>query len=812
MEEQERKLKERIIREQDLVCFLAVNPEIFKDYCKEPKLSHFNIKEYIFNNPDLFEKFSTKNLLNILSVSSNKDGITDLVKIIMERLKTEDFYIEEYNKEVIFSLKTYYTAEYALSKLGDENQEIIKSKMLERIEKAKDILRKKGISEEVLELDKLQNTATTGNLLKYIEDGTIDNKKMEFITSRLKENKDFLQHVNFLIFQDEIFQLGEEFIDSIIVFPTLCAKISIIKENNPQLFQILKTEINRSKPLEDNLSKIEILINYFTNHVFKIQIPEIDDETMKKLLDCAIYDSRNIHDVEIDYDENYYENFNEKCDSKYEEQKSLFGKSIYLTKYFSISEMEARNIVEQYGKDLEELSRINPEIDIQYIKSLKEILEIEDSQILDRLYYNTTKQYRPSEVLDLLNMIEKTASRTYSEQLNTTNQKLQNEDENIQYIDYNGKKIKQINLNGNFNLILHSTDTGFLRDKKLEENVDFKQLWNNSKNKMSHILSMVYINQNFMGCPPVGDNGVMYGFTGIDSQKIKLMGNTDINTYSNNFSYGASTPTYITGKNMLKTARRVYAEFGLEKKGTNPDYVVQFDDSSETVIENTKKAASQFGIPILYIDKSEIEKQQITNIDGLLNEFQEAQDIEIMKKILNTYETNVAGWLLNRSKNGEDKSFTNSINNERFREDFKQCFSRISETLNNYLSQITEASLIEREEGIKDITRMMLIVLEERDLYERAEETKPISKTSIMIDAEGIIKKINETFTRIGRDDLAIDLKEIPTAEQYKIKLEELMKNALQGENPITIEDVNQADLAKQSLIQKSKDILQEVE
>lgn len=91
----------------------------------------------------------------------------------------------------------------------------------------------------------------------------------------------------------------------------------------------------------------------------------------------------------------------------------------------------------------------------------------------------------------------------------------------------------------------------------------------------------------------------------------------------------------------------------------------------------------------------------------------------------------------------------------------------------------------------------MQIVLEERDLYAKCDENKPISKTAITIDTESILRKLNDTMKAIGIDDFSIDLENIPTALEYKksVTMKKIMQNALL-EKGITMQEVKEAEKA----------------
>ena len=340
--------------------------------------------------------------------------------------------------------------------------------------------------------------------------------------------------------------------------------------------------------------------------------------------------------------------------------------------------------------------------------------------------------------------MEQEFALSYTSELSETKKKLDKSD-NRKIIEFEGKKVVQIEPDNYFNLLVHSTDAGFVNENKLTAEESLKSKWKSSDLTFNHVISMTYINQDFLGMAPVGENGVIYGFTSLDSKNVRLMENTDINTYSNEFGYSASQKKYLTAQSMPYNSRRLYSEVGVERSKTNPDYVIIFDDSTEQAIKNAYKAATEWDIPVILLDKEKIKDRQIERLEELKKNFEETRNPDKLHELLNTYETNMAGWLLNRKQDEQDQSFTKSINNERFREEFDEEYSKITSTMENYLEGFEQ-----NHESTQDLVRAMQLVLQEHDLYETCDKVKLISKTQSTIKTEKIIEKINETMERVG--------------------------------------------------------------
>lgn len=492
----------------------------------------------------------------------------------------------------------------------------------------------------------------------------------------------------------------------------------------------------------------------------------------------------------MSFGENYKERLEAEYQDRYRETRNIGQKvSIYLDKVFSLSMSGAKKLIEEYGADIDNLEGLEEEKEL--IAKLKEAVRLNSEEEIDRLFSEAVNLYSPSQIFEATQNMAKACAKSYITEMSSTDEHIQElAEENGQDIEFNGHKVKQIKLSGKFYMFLHSTDTGFIEDtEKLDEEANFPELWSNGKNKENHIISTTMVNEDFLGTSPVGANGVRYGFTAIPENSIQLMGVTDINTYSTNFSYSAASKKYMSAKTLPYNSRRAYSEFGIERQGVVPDYVVIFDDDTEEVRNNAYQAASQFDIPVVFIDKGEIERQQIGNLRELIARIKKEGKIEDIKSLINCYETNRAGWLLNRSKEEKDESFTSYIDNSRFEQDFDEIGAEIEGVVRDYLRLIAEKG----EDSVQELTGIMGILLEEIDLYKDCNKTKPISKTQISFDAYGLVQGVNEALNKVGASEYTVDTEELPDSETYRLTIKQIIANALTGKNAVNIEDVSRA-------------------
>ena len=824
-------LSKKFIERQNWFSYYGINTSdvalnALEKYDEEQGISYSKILKFLAQEDEsTLSQFSIPNLMKIMFLYNLSEEAHDKIqKIISDKMdNNETFYTEESMYGT--SLNQISTAKLELNSLDKSLSDRIKNDILERREAVRGTNCAKIMEHIFLYTD-------ISNFLVYFEQGVFTDEKVQFMEEILEENTEALKYTNFCVFKDEIYKrFNKDFIKYAIKFPDICLQLDILSQENPELLQLVADKANDGTDLRDNINLLNHMIRYATKHCYDINIGEITEENLRKFVDSALRNNKSTRDdliIHIPYSNNYETDLEELFKEEYKlameyfakkeeesakkeyhdidaivmpeilpkyevisnykgktfrcfgDSKNMVLKNIYLNKYFSMSLKEAESIIEMYGQDIE---KINAPEGKQLIKRLKEIIELED---VDQLDFSLAHNENAEEIEKIKLEMEHEFALSYTDELTKTKEELTQTGAKTT-IEFDGKKIIQIEPDENFSMLVHSTNAGFVNDNKVDEK-GFKANWKNSSLNFNHIISMAYINQDFLGMAPVSDEGVIYGFASLEKESIKLMGNTDINTYSSDIGYNSKFKKYLTANSMPYNSRRVYSEVGVERKNANPDYVILFDDSTEEYKENAYKAAAEWDIPVVFIDKEKVKDRQIERLEQIRNDFEETKDISKLHELLNTYETNMAGWLLNRKKDEEDITYTKCINHERFRDDFEKEYEKITETMNNYLDSFD----ISKDDS-KDLARAMLIVLEEHELYATADETRPISKTQSTIDTKTLIEKINNTMDRAGMSEYRVSPEEIPKKEKYEKKFMKLLKCGLKDKG-ISYEEVQMAD------------------
>lgn len=791
MEEKQRKeLIKKIIEEQDIVALYTYDGfnkslGIMQEYSKG--ILYSELKKFILQNSEMLKKFTTKNLYTLLASTYDESEKQIINEQIAERLEKEDFFCEDIDSEVfLHPIHTY-------DSYGKIDKDV-RNKINIELEKQ---LKELGKEYEIIDKN-IKNYPDAANFLKYYKDGIFNNDKIAIINKFIEKDSKALEYMNFGIFKDNIFEIGSEFCEYISKFPTISYQLIFLEEKSPEIFKKISERFKNYNDIKENLDEIEVLITYCARNAFDLKEKNIKIED---LLECAYRNSNEFKLINVECGEDYKKRLNQELDKQYANAKDIKEKlNIYMNKKYSLSLSGAKDLLKDFGTDIENLE-LSEETKKLFLE-LGEIVNLEDEKEIDRLFKENEMTYSTIQVKKIKNEIAKECAKDFSKEFNNTDEKIKNKiknNENVANIEYKGKKIPCVKLKGNFNFLVHSTDAEFVNTKNSVEN--FAEDWSSGKDKKNHIISTTYINQDFLGMAPVAKNGVRYAFSNLEKSKLKLMGVTDLNTYSNSFAYNSVKRQYMSSKTLVYNSRRVYSEFGIEREGTIPDYVVICDDDLPEVIENSYKSASQFEIPIIYINKAEIEKEQIKNLEDMLGQFRNTKDTEVLHKLINTYETNMAGWLLNRSDEiQDDKSHTANVDNTRFKEDFKQIQSQIEDTVKEYFKESKENKISDNK-----ISEVISILLDEIELYEGCEETKPISKTRVSFNVQELLQEANKTLDDIGKSELKVDMDAKMTSKQYKKKIQEFVKNALNGEELITTEYKNDTEKIINTLKEKSK-------
>ncbi len=763
-----------IIKNQDRVVYFMTNsfaeqveqdPEIGEDYTE--------ISKMVIESEEVLSNLSTNNLVLIFSSllldSEEKSKIED---ILMTKVRAGENIFSGINAEYDY-LQVYNNTTWnaMFSNFSEENQ----SEILETIKERFDNL--KSENKAMYDIaDNLYDYLNISNFLSCYDRGVFSEKAVSIMEKILAKYLNVFNSMNFNMMQDEFLNLNEDSLIHVLKYPNLSSKLLLLKDNAPQLLEAFINEANSIQGNEHISTVYEemkrMASSFAQNYKFlngrgsKKSI----DLSLKKFKLCEKYLKNGEKEQSI-------EEFLDEEFEKSIENESMIGKKyspftqeslkidkceIIFNKYFSISIEDAEKIVEAYDGDFSSIEGNLDDLSKEILGKIKSILSLENLEELNQLFIGkhpniTTEIISAKKMIAIESSYREAYAKTYTRSFNSTasriSKKMQNG--NVRLVEFDGKQVPVVKLTSPFNFLIHSSDTGFKGDKELI-NDSFRETWTNSKDTSHHLIATTNIDENFMGMAPLENSGVYYGFVPNNPEDVNLMGNHDINSNVRNSSYTAQYPKYISQEKMSYSSRRVYSEFAIEK--AIPDYVIIFDDMDGTKLKNAYKAASEFEIPVIFMDKKEIVRNQEENLQNLMDKYQESHSIKDLERIIKTFETNKAGWLLNRVDE-KDETFTEGIQHIQFAEIFKNLGKKIRGILSEF----------QQNASIKDLVALKDILESETELYKSQNELNlPFTKVKMSDFLTITLEEITELVKNNGitKEDVAKETDKLIAAEK----------------------------------------------
>ena len=302
-------------------------------------------------------------------------------------------------------------------------------------------------------------------------------------------------------------------------------------------------------------------------------------------------------------------------------------------------------------------------------KAIYQIVNEDDPEVLIELYDEFRKIMHPEKDFRRIIVFENDLRKVYAHDLN--NQVFKTE--NLPYEEVDGVKIYDAGTD--FKMIVTAIGA-YQGDFKNQEN--YSNYWNSPKIRSHGNCCSLIGNENLS---MASVKNIILGFSTMNDNMLLLSGITDINSTPNSREFDSTNnfnQRYTDATTMLNSTRSDYNELVYERRDLssnpkfykkNPDYIViieeyeDFDKEFERykdVPQNieylkfqkqkqdeywkeTIKAAKDFGVPIVKINRELVAKQQIERMKGMLKEFKETKNGEILGNLISTFESSRVG-------------------------------------------------------------------------------------------------------------------------------------------------------------------------
>lgn len=324
--------------------------------------------------------------------------------------------------------------------------------------------------------------------------------------------------------------------------------------------------------------------------------------------------------------------------------------NIFLNKYYDIDINTAREIIEVYGNDLDNIKNEKYIKSIKIIKRMKDILNISNFQELYNMY-QSEKELSFEDTIIFKNSLTKIFGNSLSDSLTTFDsmKKLANNQFNIP------SSISVYEAPSDFVMLVHSTLA--YGELKLIDN-NYKTSWNESDRTQNHGICCSLIANDYLGTAEIGD--VLLGFNDLSENSLIKSAPYDLFTRNDDINItSAKKSKFLTPRNIINNTRHAHNEQSIERRelreelinrgiiNLQPSYVIVFSDMDDKLRKKACKCAEDFGIPIVYVDKQKVVQNESNKIDKMIGELNNTQDITrqiaIFSEIYLKHENNRCG-------------------------------------------------------------------------------------------------------------------------------------------------------------------------
>lgn len=398
-----------------------------------------------------------------------------------------------------------------------------------------------------------------------------------------------------------------------------------------------------------------------------------DDEVEKLLYLCTssvAYTVPNFKELQNFGDDNTIDNRELKDGIlKAKAKKDIdYLKFAILVSAYGIGLESAKALCKRYNVSNIKITNENKETLEMYL-AIYQIVQENDPDVLIQLYDEFTKIMKPEKDFRRIIVFENDLRKAFAHDLN--NQVFKTD--NLPYEEINEIKVYEAGVD--FKMIV--TAIGAYQ-KNFGDKKNYSEYWNSPKIR-SHGNCCSLIGNTNLSMATV--KNVIFGFSTMSDNMLILSSSSDINStvHSKDFNItGRGLQKYMDANSMLNNTRSDYNELVYERRDLssnpkfykkNPDYIVFFEEyenydemfakykdkpkqleylKQQKILQDkfwqeSLKAAKNFGIPIVKINREKVAKSEYEKIRNLVKEFAITMNPDSLSQIITTFESSRVG-------------------------------------------------------------------------------------------------------------------------------------------------------------------------
>ena len=629
---------------------LSINNKKYLSYLACPNLNKVNMeqKHYILDNMDIVQLF------NLFSNSQDYDVGNKIFDCI-----TKDI-------NIIISDNLNESMIYYLNIIDEERKKYIIDSIDNLINNNE--LYNNYFKDKVKDFDIIDKI----NYLYLYQNGYLEKNK-EIIQNLLNTNPFLFKTLRSPLLNEEILKMDMHFLSKASKYKKIQNELKILESD----INALNFFVNASeKVLNSNCSEvvydkqISMIIEYLISNKSKLKdfdYNTINNDNINDVIAYILCDYVNIDNRIVfkkwyeTIDEMYDININDyvierrnKCDEAFNKTQNLDDmKNIYFNKYFCMSLTDAYDFYQKYVINYDKVMKYakndNP---LLFVNLISKIININDPITLREKYFSNEIFFDITDIFE----IESIMSQAYFDSLANDYHDKQEGDiisKRIKDKEGNELDLEMTELIDNFGILVHSTcaygEMPMIND-------DYFDSWNYNPNTENHGICTSYITNSSYGTADVTGNGVMFGFTSLKNNSIAEYSPYDLATRNSGFNIVCNyAPFYTTLDEIDDYTRHTHNEFDLERRipddeyfCVQPDCIVILDDMDDSIKANSIKAYQDFKkhgieLKIIYIDRVKIANMEAEKIKNMIGEYINNNDLNLLKEIINKYESNICG-------------------------------------------------------------------------------------------------------------------------------------------------------------------------
>lgn len=351
-----------------------------------------------------------------------------------------------------------------------------------------------------------------------------------------------------------------------------------------------------------------------------------------------------------------------------EEQDIDYFKFAILAQAYGINLQQAENVCQKYDISNIAITTENRDVFEMYL-AIYQIVNESDLNVLMQLYDEFTKIIKPEKDFRRLIIFENDLRKAFAHDLNNQVFKTNN----LPYDEVNGIRVYDAGVD--FKMVVTAIGS---YQKNFENQKNYSEYWNSPVIKSHGNCCSLIGNENLS---MANVKNVILGFSTMSDNMLLLSGSSDINSTPSSREFNTTknrSQKYLDATSMLSNTRSDYNELVYERRDLssnpkfykkNPDYIVFIEEYKsydemfgkykdkpkqleylkrqkelqDKFWQESLKAASDFSVPIVKINREEVARVEYEKIQSLVKEFAETKNATLLNQVINSFESSRVG-------------------------------------------------------------------------------------------------------------------------------------------------------------------------